>query len=1087
MKSTSIAQFIAAPLFALTTIVMAYEPLTGSLPISFSVKKPGQVSAAVYDSQGRLVRELLHAVPMATGIQSVIWDGLDRDGNSLPAGDYSWKSLQTPGLKAAYLMSVGSNYPPGDDWRTACGPGTHHAPFGIAVDKTGIYVSAHTTENIETCMLKMTPNGKERLWTALHPRAWDGALSLAVDSGEVFMLGHVKTNDGRIAPPQQRKQLLYVYDAATGRLAKRTVAGTAVGEQPVMIDVQWDPTNDEMNASDMDAHAGVLVVAYEKKNALRWYDPQTGGLLDTVEVSSPAGVAVGADGVIFVSSGNRVVKLSRKNKTTTEFVAGLDKPGRIDIDHSSGELLVYEAGKQQIKRFLADGVLKTTYGAKGGRKDGLYDDVTKRSFAGFADLCADGSGGFYVTEATTAPRRTAHFAADGSVVREWYGGQRWAPHAATEGDSPNVLWVGSQYGWVMRVLVDYERKSWTVHSCYQYSKLADGLVGDSHNEGGYFRVYKRDGVTYLALEKLPTILKVDEKNWKLLPVTICGSVHHASSSIKGWAGKSAAYQWNDANGDGTPQKTEVTFYESAIANSWEPHIVADLSCFTMSESQGKRQVRKFGVTRWNDVGAPIYGTMPHGDMFSDCPTRFHPQHFADTRWSVFMHQDQKSGRLYAAFNDWTRNWCDYDDAFMQQWSAKGESMWTVSQLGKGYSVPGEVRTHLRGIAGIAHDCVVAIDNDGGSNTQKLFGKLSYVWDSDGLFVGGLMDSMESKDIAKHWYQLGGEFCHASVSTLPDGDVLFFGNWENEMRVYRISGWNGWQRQSGRVRLTAPAAPHTGQGLTVTSFEDAAMTKQREVAIDRQIDRTWSPTKLAPGGLRWTGTLLPTYGPAYVGPWSVRGDKECFDGSCQGSRDNNASISFRFRGTSIRVVGKTGPNYGFANIDLDGQPQPQFDGYSSEVKRDATLFAKDNLSDGDHEVTVTVVGWHGKPRNKASSDSWVDVDKFVVNGLDYDDAGLPHTFTAQADGKVTLWLNRSEILSQSEPRSIRQELTSKPIKILRQPIPLQLNYSNATANGGLLLQWSHPFQPKQPIATSSLYPLTPGGYTIENLRHAGNIP
>ncbi|MCY2991145.1 MAG: hypothetical protein NTY19_25185 [Planctomycetota bacterium] len=80
-------------------------------------------------------------------------------------------------MKATYLMSVGSNYPPGNDWRTACGPGTHHAPFGIAVDQTGIYVSAHTTENIETCMLKMTPDGKQRLWTALPARAWDGALS----------------------------------------------------------------------------------------------------------------------------------------------------------------------------------------------------------------------------------------------------------------------------------------------------------------------------------------------------------------------------------------------------------------------------------------------------------------------------------------------------------------------------------------------------------------------------------------------------------------------------------------------------------------------------------------------------------------------------------------------------------------------------------------------------------------------------------------------------------------------------------------------------------------------------------------------
>lgn len=87
-------------------------------------------------------------------------------------------------------MSLGSKFPPGDDWRTACGPGTHHSPFRIAVDESGIYVSANTTENIETCMLKMSPDGASRLWTALHPRAWDGALSLAVDGGKLFLLGH---------------------------------------------------------------------------------------------------------------------------------------------------------------------------------------------------------------------------------------------------------------------------------------------------------------------------------------------------------------------------------------------------------------------------------------------------------------------------------------------------------------------------------------------------------------------------------------------------------------------------------------------------------------------------------------------------------------------------------------------------------------------------------------------------------------------------------------------------------------------------------------------------------------------------------
>jgi hypothetical protein len=101
--------------------------------VPYTLSQAGLVSTAVYDAEGRLVRELLHTAPQDAGKHSLVWDGLDRDGNSLPAGDYTWKLLQTPGLKATYLMSLGSNYPPGDSWNTACGPGTHNSPFGIAV------------------------------------------------------------------------------------------------------------------------------------------------------------------------------------------------------------------------------------------------------------------------------------------------------------------------------------------------------------------------------------------------------------------------------------------------------------------------------------------------------------------------------------------------------------------------------------------------------------------------------------------------------------------------------------------------------------------------------------------------------------------------------------------------------------------------------------------------------------------------------------------------------------------------------------------------------------------------------------------
>ena len=337
----------------------------------------------------------------------------------------------------------------------------------------------------------------------------------------------------------------------------------------------------------------------------------------------------------------------------------------------------------------------------------------------------------------------------------------------------------------MRVLVDYETKTWKVHSCYKYTGLADGLVGDSHNEGCYFRVYKHGGSTYIALERFPTILRVDENNWKLMPVTVCGGVGGLPEPLKPWAGNDKTFQWNDANGDGQPQKEEFTFYAGDMPGSYEPYVAADFTCYSVSQDKTSRNVYRFPVSKWNDSGAPVYGTMPGGEMFGTCPTRFDIHHYADPRWSVFMHQDPSSGNLYAALNDWTRDWCDYADSFMHQWSPTGASNWTVGRRGVVPVLPGEVHTHLRGVAGVAHDCVIAIDVDGGWNMKHP--AATYVWDKDGLYVGGLMDNPNLNGIEKYWYQCGGEFCHASVHTLPSGDVLFFGNWENEMRRLRRHG------------------------------------------------------------------------------------------------------------------------------------------------------------------------------------------------------------------------------------------------------------------------------------------------------------
>ena len=70
-------------------------------------------------------------------------------------------------------------------------------------------------------------------------------------------------------------------------LTPDTVTGTFLGPIPNKIDVHWDLNTQDVDASDMDVHDGVLVVAYEKRGALRWYHPHTGELLATVEIPAP--------------------------------------------------------------------------------------------------------------------------------------------------------------------------------------------------------------------------------------------------------------------------------------------------------------------------------------------------------------------------------------------------------------------------------------------------------------------------------------------------------------------------------------------------------------------------------------------------------------------------------------------------------------------------------------------------------------------------------------------------------------------------------------------------------------------------------
>jgi hypothetical protein len=107
-------------------------------PVDFTLTAPGQVSLALYDTAGRMVRELRRAEPLPAGDHRVPWDGLDLEGSAVAPGTYVWRLLRTSGLRSEYLMSVGTSLG-AQHW-----PGNHGGPTSIAAAGGSFLVAAAT-------------------------------------------------------------------------------------------------------------------------------------------------------------------------------------------------------------------------------------------------------------------------------------------------------------------------------------------------------------------------------------------------------------------------------------------------------------------------------------------------------------------------------------------------------------------------------------------------------------------------------------------------------------------------------------------------------------------------------------------------------------------------------------------------------------------------------------------------------------------------------------------------------------------------------------------------------------------------------
>ena len=828
---STISSVVAA--LAAATHAVAAAPKEAALSVPFTLESDAKVSLLLTAADGAVVRELLHAAPRKAGSNKQAWDGLDENGVPVPAGKYHWKLLATQGLTAEYLMSVGTNVKPSwESW-----PGNHGPACFVAVDGDGMYAATGCGEGT-ALVIKQSLDGA-RQWTIPHwLDAWVGPGAMASDGGQLFML--------------QINGKIHRVDAAAG-------TPNAVWDVSFADDTKASVFTDQSNILDLDAGAGQVVVSYQRQNLIRWLDPKSGQEIDRAAIPHPAGIAVDrTDGSVVVISAGQVVRLSRAAKTPKVVITRekLNGPRRLTVSPKSREILVAEnrnvglwvedqyfsanplapdsqaarnkyyarqkmpdgdtTGGKQVKRFSAEGKLLAAYGTPAGRTYGTYHP---EDFSGLVDIAATADGGFVIGEEDVV-RRSALFDAGGKFVREWFGGHNYGQYSIPDPVDPTILWIPTGLT-LLKTKVDLPGKSWRLLASYDLTILGDWFGLNSQ----YWRVLRRNGTTYMACMGRyacmgPVVMRLDEKANRLVLASV-GNVNigqdreniliRATRPVLAQALKdqpsASCFTWNDLDGNGEPAVNEFNVIP------WYSHgsgfyIDDDFTYYFHGQDDALKEVGlfKLPVKRWTDQGVPVYD-------FAGRQVVMKSPFLTESVWK------DRDGCIFSFTNTTGLNARNFGMGFwsprasanrVSKYAADGKPLWTVGRHAPG-SVPdpGEAK-YLYTITGTAHGCVVINDVEDG---------LMHVWDTDGLWVGRLLENPKiGPDSPRSAYELCGENFGGALHTDPkSGDVLFYGGGINNVPIYRITGWDDFKRQRGQVEVSQQLA----QSLEARIKDEAA--------------------------------------------------------------------------------------------------------------------------------------------------------------------------------------------------------------------------------------------------------------------------
>jgi len=164
--------------------------------------------------------------------------------------------------------------------------------------------------------------------------------------------------------------------------------------------------------------AGRLYVPVFFDNKLHVVDAADGKMLNSVDVPSPRGVAAHGDSIYLLSE-TKLLKLDRDAKTHATLIAdGLDDPSGLAVD-ADGTIYVADGGRsQQVKVFSPAGKPLRRIGIDGGRpRNGICNPAAMLDPRG---LCLGPDGTLWVAEANDFQRLSVWNARSGKLIREFF-------------------------------------------------------------------------------------------------------------------------------------------------------------------------------------------------------------------------------------------------------------------------------------------------------------------------------------------------------------------------------------------------------------------------------------------------------------------------------------------------------------------------------------------------------------------------------------------------------------------------------------------------------------------------------------------